>query len=269
MSTLGIAQDRFHINIDHQSDLKTNTIYDILEDHNGYIWLSTELGLCKYNGQTYHYYLSNNLSSTAGSNLKQDKYNRVWYQNFDGYLYFVENDSLKTLPNQEPTVHYSNFAIIDDMLLTLARNGINIYNIKEKKFIKNIPLNTQNAFTAIQSGNYFYILSDKIINRVDHLGKIDSITYFKDRNIEINYFTNKHNKGIIIFDKQNVEKTAYFLDDKKLIKEAFRFDSKYFIQNARVINNNLYLLTSHGAIWYELHLHSILFCFQKIIYQVY
>ena len=90
------------INYGKNKGLQNLNIYDIILDKNGFIWLATEYGIYRFDGQNFKSYQSNSQNSLAGSSLKEDRYGRIWYENFDGFLFYVENDSLKTLPNQNP-----------------------------------------------------------------------------------------------------------------------------------------------------------------------
>ncbi len=47
-----------HLTIDH--GLSHNTVFDLLQDQHGYIWIATQNGLNKYNCYTFEVYLANN-----------------------------------------------------------------------------------------------------------------------------------------------------------------------------------------------------------------
>ena len=53
----------------------------------GFIWISTEQGLFRYDGKNYQNYALDEQTSKSGSCISEDKYGRIWYSNFDGYLF--------------------------------------------------------------------------------------------------------------------------------------------------------------------------------------
>ena len=89
------AQEPFYYRIDKAKGLPSNTVYDIFQDSRGFMWIAGGQGLSKYDGRRFTTYSSDSQTLKSGSNIQEDKYGRIWYANFDGYIYYVENDSLK------------------------------------------------------------------------------------------------------------------------------------------------------------------------------
>ena len=79
--------------------------------------MATEEGLLKYNGKYFKSYHHTNLHSKAGSRIKEDNLGRIWYQTFDGFLFFVDtNDQLNTFTQKENlgfvNYHFTNQHLI-------------------------------------------------------------------------------------------------------------------------------------------------------------
>ncbi len=83
------------------------------------------------------------MTSKAGSCIQQDALGRIWYENFDGYLYYVENSQLKKL-SQNKSIGYFKFGITKDHLYVINEDAIDLYDIKTLRSKKSIPLNTRN-----------------------------------------------------------------------------------------------------------------------------
>jgi ligand-binding sensor domain-containing protein len=111
-ATLCSAQDPYSITIDKSKGLPSNAVYYMLQDSKGFIWFATDEGLCRYDGFAFKTYSSAEQTSKSGSEISEDNYGRIWYENFDGYLYYVENDSLKSF-NQNPPEGYFPFGMIN------------------------------------------------------------------------------------------------------------------------------------------------------------
>ena len=50
-------------------------------------------GLYRYDGKNYTSYTLEEQTSKSGSGITEDIYGRIWYSNFDGYIYYVETVS--------------------------------------------------------------------------------------------------------------------------------------------------------------------------------
>ena len=66
------------------------------------MWFASNAGLTRYDGFEYKTYTSTAQTSTPGSSIVEDKFGRIWYENFDGYLYYIQNDSLHALLQNDP-----------------------------------------------------------------------------------------------------------------------------------------------------------------------
>lgn len=93
------------------------------------MWFATEKGLCRFNGYSFRYFSLEGMTLKAGSCIQQDTFGRIWYENFDGYLYYVENNQLKKL-NQNKSVGYFKFGFIKDQLYIINNNTVDVYDVK-------------------------------------------------------------------------------------------------------------------------------------------
>ncbi len=89
------AQTPLLRHITDEQGLPSMSVYDILQDKKGYMWMATEKGLYRYDGIFFKYYHGKSLRGTALSYLQEDKYGRVWGITFAGQLWHTEGDSLK------------------------------------------------------------------------------------------------------------------------------------------------------------------------------
>lgn len=78
--------------------LPDNEIYYLYQDKKGIIWISTNSGLCRYNGQSFQYYSSPKLMAKSTGCIQEDRFGRIWANNFSGQIFYVEGDSLVITP---------------------------------------------------------------------------------------------------------------------------------------------------------------------------
>lgn len=161
-SLLSRAQHPFYYKIDTSKGLPSNTIYDIYQDHIGFMWFATDRGICRFDGKHFETYTLDTQTSKSGSNLKEDKFGRIWYSNFDGYLYYVENGALHALNNPE-TIGFAKFGIVNDYLFVIQRNFLLVYQLKNLKVVKKIPLQTDVLIATHNSKNRFYLICNQLI----------------------------------------------------------------------------------------------------------
>lgn len=241
------GQNPFYYKIDKSKGLPSNNIYDIYQDSKGFMWFASNLGLCKFDGKNFLSYSNDIQTSKAGSNIKEDKYGRIWYSNFDGYLYYVENGILKALNNKN-TIGFVKFGIVNDYLFVVQKNNILIYELKNIQLAKIIPVNTDELIATHSNTNAFYFLCK-------NLTIIDKNLTFKkvklNEDITINFpaaifqdssdgllFVSKYAKHFYIYNKGHFS--------KKIIEGKFNF-----LQNLSYDGTTNWVCTTQGVIKYK------------------
>ncbi len=242
------AQELLSNHLNNQKGLPTNTIYDITQDLKGFIWMAGNEGLFRYDGVSYISYGSPQQTSKAGSNIKTDKYGRVWYENFDGFLYYVENDSLKNF-KQNPPVDYIPFGITDKYLFVAQKKGIDIYDIKTLMHKKTVvaPIDIPEHATIL--GTSYYFIADDIIYKIDSTLSLTSSKYFSNKKLKVKYIYPYVN-SLYIISKNNEQKKLFFFDEQLNFKDAIAIPHINYIQGSDVVDNNIFLYSSRGMAVY-------------------
>jgi ligand-binding sensor domain-containing protein len=130
------AQTPLLRHITDEQGLPSMSVYDILQDKKGYIWMATEKGLYRYDGIFFKFYHGKALRGTALSYLQEDKYGRIWGLTFAGQLWHTEGDSLKPfLPfDKDYKSGIPQYYVYDDNILISANNSnLYSYNIIDSK----------------------------------------------------------------------------------------------------------------------------------------
>lgn len=89
-----LGQLAYHYNLNEESGLPSSEVYQIRQDHFGYIWLGTDAGLFRYDGVWFKQYSYSKENGRSISGLHVDTKGNLWCQNFAGQIFRVEKDSL-------------------------------------------------------------------------------------------------------------------------------------------------------------------------------
>jgi ligand-binding sensor domain-containing protein len=93
------AQQPSHWQITDEQGLPSLTVYDLFQDVQGYMWIGTEAGLCRYDGRSFKRYDVKSSKGKAVTGLQTDRQGRLWFNNFSGQVFFIENDEVKEFLN--------------------------------------------------------------------------------------------------------------------------------------------------------------------------
>lgn len=93
---LGFGQQMQFENIGNSINLPSQECYKVKQDSEGYIWFSTEQGLCRYDGKKLLVYdEKNGLPEKAVYAIEQDKTGRMWFLTSANRIVYIENGKIK------------------------------------------------------------------------------------------------------------------------------------------------------------------------------
>lgn len=126
-----------------ENGLPSNDIYQLLSDRNGYLWIATDGGLCRYDGYTFKTYYNEEQVGKAVSFLYEDDLGRIWCGNFGGRILYIEHDTLKLFQGyKENSLINLAFDKEAQMLYSESTTGIFQINTKDLSFKKLDPPNS-------------------------------------------------------------------------------------------------------------------------------
>ena len=91
------AQNPVAFQITSEEGLPSQTIYSAVQDKKGFIWIGTDAGLYRYDGIRYYEYKHPLQKSRSLTGLEKAMDGKIYMYNFNGQIFFIENDSLKLL----------------------------------------------------------------------------------------------------------------------------------------------------------------------------
>jgi len=236
------GQNPYYHTIDKTSGLPSNSVYDIFQDSKGFMWFATSKGISKYDGSKFTSYSSQEQSSVAGSTISEDQFGRIWYCNFDGFLYYVENGKLLPL-NQPETIGYYKYGIIGNLLYLIQKNKILIYDLKSLKPVASHKIEGENIFFTFSDDEKFYVLADFFY---EFQGTKSAKKYQIPENLKKNYTSaiiQKSNDGLIIISK--FQKKYYLFKNGIFTEKPFAKELDY-IQNNSFTSRENWICSTNG-----------------------
>lgn len=242
------AQEPYTIKYNKSNGLPSNAVFNVFQDSKGFMWFTSNAGLTRYDGFEYKTYTSSDQTSTPGSSITEDKFGRIWYENFDGYIYYVENDSLKTLHQNKP-LQYLPITLTQKYLFVFQENGIDVYDLQTLKIIitKNIPLDNIEYSTS-GNGNFYCIVSD-ILYKLNSGLTISSTNYFKKEKAEIKQLYYNNHK-IYVVGKYNPSKLIYVFNEELKYLYHISIKDPEFIQGVNFTDSLIWINTPQGSYAY-------------------
>lgn len=249
ISSMVWAQQPYTITIDIAKGLPSNAVYSIKQDKLGFIWVATDEGLFRYDGINYVSYQSTTQTSKAGSNiLVEEESGRVWYQNFDGFCYYVQNEGLVGLKQNKP-MGFFPFGLTQKHLFVTQQNGVDVFDLISLKLIKTIPFPCKSAKHSGSNRNYFFLIGDKSVFRINPNLTIEELPFKLPENEDVHQLY-PTDSNVFIFSKYNENKQYYELSVQgKLIK--CHLDASEFLQGLTQFQKQKWVLSAAGAKVYE------------------
>ncbi|MCP4437424.1 MAG: hypothetical protein GY810_00470 [Aureispira sp.] len=130
-----MAQEPYTWQLTDEYGLPSMEVYDLFQDSKKYIWIGTDKGICKYNGQKFKYYKHPEEKGTSATLIQEDGLGRIWYKNFNGQLFYIEQDSIHLfeVPKYIKFNAYSEYLVSGEHLWVCNYN-IHCYDFENKKW---------------------------------------------------------------------------------------------------------------------------------------
>ncbi len=120
------------INYSIKNGLPSNHIYRITQDKLGFIWMISDKGIIKYNGNQFKVFTTNDgLPINDIWDIRITKDNKVWFFSKSVELGYIENDSIYTFPCENKN------QIFFPRNISQADNQVFFLNFESNYFLKN------------------------------------------------------------------------------------------------------------------------------------
>jgi ligand-binding sensor domain-containing protein len=77
------SQTPAFINFNESNGLPSNESYYVLQDHKGFIWITTDNGVVKFDGMDFTLFnKQNGLADNVNFSIHEDKHSRLWFRSY-------------------------------------------------------------------------------------------------------------------------------------------------------------------------------------------
>jgi hypothetical protein len=243
LSLSSIAQDPVYRTITNQNGLQSNTVYDVLQDAKGFIWLGQDRGLNRFDGKTFKQFLGSNKQGRSVSNLLQVK-DQLWCQDFSGHFYRADDDSMKAVEQLIAPGAYTSAAFLQNRFVVSAKyDSIRIYDVEANQAIK-LANKSGAGPGSFSDGKSLYFFAEDSLKKFDGANTI-GVAKLPVTIPTIFYVVQVKGKFYGI-TKTEFPYIHALNGDQKNIPATF-LPKGLFIQFAGLIEDELWIGTSDGA----------------------
>jgi hypothetical protein len=240
------AQQPYFLSVNRQNGMPSDVVYDVHQDRQGFMWFATEAGLCRYNGVDFVSFRVDKQSSVSGSCIKEDRYGRIWYENFDGFLYYVDSGKLKYF-KAHASYFFTPFSISDSFLFACNKNSVDVYDITTLKIVKTINLPTDMLINSVGMNGVFFVVTETNVFKIDEKFRLSSATLpVKLDGVIWNACVSADR--LFLTSRSNIDEHIYVYDKDLRLKHIHKIDHPGLIQTMAHVGEDLYLNTPVGSI---------------------
>jgi len=277
-----LAQDGIMHHLDSEDGLPGLIVYRGIQSKAGYMWFATDKGLCRYDGEGFKTYYSNNLPDSEIIAVWEYD-DKIWFINLLFQLFYLDNEVIKRFNPDEMLTEVRIHDFFVDNKNRYWLSGENILHKLEKnkkgQFIKEkytFKAGIKKVFPfksgeigVVASKLYLFFENQNLFNPMGKMHEIRKIEYQKSLSTDL---INSSNYSPFLIHKNQLElplekyknlnlKTSgnllmadsvyWFASDKGVFKisKSFKLLGKY---NKKVNNNrvNNIIRDRNGNIWF-------------------
>lgn len=228
------GQDPYYLSINTTNGLLSNSVYQVFQDDKGYIWIAHEQGLSRFDGQQFNTYTGSKQSYKAGTNIKQDKQGRIWYETFDGYVYYIENDTMKWLNTQNKSVAFIPYGMVDDHIIVISNNNAEFFDLNNLRHTRSLELGQDMISTTFVVDNKFFVAFGNLLYELDAQGIVKTTQTPEGSAVFHNkgkhFLINRSEFDGWVYERENdITKAKFYLPDVKFTQGIMYVGGKYWI----------------------------------------
>ncbi len=236
------AQNPVYRVINNLNGLSSNTIYSVLQDKKGFVWVAHDKGLSRYDGKSFVHYESIAKQGRSLFNLMEYQ-NVIYCQDFAGNFYYTCHDRLIQEPSLIWKGGFMPSAIINtQQLMSCIADTLRIFDLQTKK-IKKIKIKDYFNWGISASNNHLLALC------ANGLYKTDGVKgTFMPLNTYNSFFITATSKEVYGISKNHYPYIRRLLHGGRPVEVL---KPNIFVQDVVTLADEIWVLTSSGAYCFD------------------
>ena len=162
---IGLVQVPSFVNYSQEDGLPSNEIYHILQDSKGYLWFSTDHGVCRYDGHTFiNYTAEDGLSGNFVIKAVEDSLGRIWFLTMNPTLSYFHNNKIHPFEFNHSIEKFKIPPMVKDELIIEADSiiltgSLGSFSINNHGYIR--PLMNHSGVKAQKFSKGYYLTKGK------------------------------------------------------------------------------------------------------------
>ncbi|MCB0641593.1 MAG: hypothetical protein KDC44_08135, partial [Phaeodactylibacter sp.] len=101
-----------------EDGLPSTEVHDLYQDKNGYLWLATDHGLCRYDGTQFKVFTNaDGLTDNTIFDIVPDAVGRLWFTTYEGGICYFENDHFYPHPRNDSLQQILGRYYVDNLII--------------------------------------------------------------------------------------------------------------------------------------------------------
>ncbi|WP_282030671.1 sensor histidine kinase [Winogradskyella eximia] len=271
LSFLLEAQQPVSVHLTEKDGLPDKEFYNIIEDSKGFIWLTADKGLFRYDGKIFKNYSNPEKRGLSVFEPVEDYLGRVWCNNISGQFFYVENDQLVTFIDlgKELKGELSSFMVTKKHLIVFTKFKIYYVNLSSKEV-------TLKFTTEFQYGPPITSNETILFGNCKSLFSLNTKEE-KEELLQFNFSVPKENRGNAINQKTELFQLKSLLFSRENYKKVNTFFKLDIDTNTQVEvkgleelknNENLKFFENDGQLWVATNNGVFVFSFKNDLFKL-
>lgn len=210
-------------------EFPTKEIYDLHVDKHGFLWIASDFGVSRYDGVSFVHFSHPRQISLGCTNLLEDNYGRIWFNNFNGQIFYIDRETVTLVEGYDHTKerNFPRMALFKNELLATSDHGLFVLDTKTLTG-KYVNSNTYTASLAVLKKQVL-VRGDKAWYSYTEAAGLKKLTYKGDNEISSNVY---------LLTKDTYRDTVYMMVNPTGIVKKLLLQNDTVKQCAQIVFNN-------------------------------
>jgi len=211
------------------ANFPTKEIYDLHIDRHGFLWIASDFGVARYDGVNYTHFSHPRQISLGCTNLLEDSYGRIWFNNFNGQIFYIDHETVTLLDSYHyKTEHnFPRMALFKKQLLATSDKGLFVLNTENLKG-KYIGDSVYTSSLAVLKSRVL-VRGDRAWFAYNGADQLKKITYAGDEELKGNVY---------LLVKDTYRDTAYLMANPTGVVKKMLLQNDTVKQAGQIVFNN-------------------------------